>query len=137
MTWRGGWASFQFSIQRPGYLTVPISAGFELDIGPNEEPEILAASAPEHLQRLVIEARRVFHFSTPAGRTVADLRLQAFGAAVLAELTGGALYDPMVNYDAAEDAWNDWSSRADPVTEATRTVDTPAQKAEIEPLPDY
>ena len=52
-------------------------------------------------------------------------------------LEGGALYDPMVNYDAVEGAWNDWSSRADPTTEATRTVDTPAQKAEIEPLPDY
>lgn len=52
-------------------------------------------------------------------------------------LEGGALYDPMTNYDAVEDAWNDWSTRADPATEATRTVDTPAQKAEIEPLPDY
>jgi outer membrane protein len=52
-------------------------------------------------------------------------------------LEGGALYDPMTNYDAVEGAWNDWSSRADPVTEATRTVDTPAQKAEIEPLPQY
>jgi outer membrane protein len=52
-------------------------------------------------------------------------------------LEGGALYDPMTNYDAVEGAWNDWSSRADPITEATRTVDTAAQKAEIEPLPDY
>lgn len=52
-------------------------------------------------------------------------------------LDGGALYDPMVNYDAVEDAWNDWSSRKDPVAEATRTVDTKAQKAEIEPLPQY
>ena len=52
-------------------------------------------------------------------------------------LEGGALYDPMVNYDAVKDAWNDWSSSTDPVTEATRTVDTPAQKAEIEPLSDY
>ena len=52
-------------------------------------------------------------------------------------LEGGALYDPMANYDAVEGAWNDWSSRADPVTEATRTVDTPAQMAEIEALPDY
>ena len=52
-------------------------------------------------------------------------------------LEGGALYDPMTNYDAVEGAWNDWSSRADPTTEATRTVDTPAQKAEIEPLPQY
>lgn len=52
-------------------------------------------------------------------------------------LDGGALYDPMVNYEAVEDAWNDWSSRPDPAIEATRTVDTPAQKAEIEPLPQY
>lgn len=50
-------------------------------------------------------------------------------------LDGGALYDPMVNYEAVEDAWNDWSTRQDPATEATRTVDTEAQKAEIEPLP--
>jgi outer membrane protein len=52
-------------------------------------------------------------------------------------LEGGPLYDPMVNYDAVEGAWNDWSSRPDPTIEATRTVDTPAQKAEIEPLPEY
>lgn len=52
-------------------------------------------------------------------------------------LDGGALYDPMVSYEAVEDAWNDWSSRQDPTTEATRTVDTVAQKAEIEPLPNY
>ena len=52
-------------------------------------------------------------------------------------LEGGALYDPMANYDAVEGTWNDWSSRADPLTEATRTVDTPAQMAEIEALPDY
>lgn len=52
-------------------------------------------------------------------------------------LDGGPLYDPMVNYEAVEDAWNDWSSRPDPKVEATRTVDTPAQKAEIEPLPQY
>jgi outer membrane protein len=52
-------------------------------------------------------------------------------------LEGGPLYDPMVNYEAVEGAWNDWSSRADPATEATRTIDTPAQKADIEPVPEY
>ena len=52
-------------------------------------------------------------------------------------LDGGALYDPSVNYDAVEGAWNDWSSRPDPKAEASRTVDTPAQKAEIQPLPQY
>ncbi|MFM2410544.1 MAG: hypothetical protein RL481_1372 [Pseudomonadota bacterium] len=52
-------------------------------------------------------------------------------------LDGGPLFDPVINYQAVEGAWNDWSSRPDPTVEATRTVDTAAQKAEIEPLPEY
>lgn len=50
-------------------------------------------------------------------------------------LEGGALYDPVADFQKVEDAWNDWSSQADPQVKASRTVDTPAQKAEIEPLP--
>jgi outer membrane protein len=52
-------------------------------------------------------------------------------------LEGGPLYDPVADYERVDDAWNDWSSRPDPTTVSTRTVDTPAQKAEIEPLPTY
>lgn len=52
-------------------------------------------------------------------------------------LDGGPLYDPTVNYDEVKGEWNDWSNRPDPTTQATRTIDTPAQKADIEPLPDY
>ncbi len=52
-------------------------------------------------------------------------------------LEGGPLYDPVADYEAIDDAWNDWSTRPDPKTKATRTIDTPAQKAEIVPLPDY
>jgi outer membrane protein len=52
-------------------------------------------------------------------------------------LEGGTLYDPVADYERVDDAWNDWSSRPDPTTVSTRTVDTPAQKAEIEPLPTY
>ncbi len=52
-------------------------------------------------------------------------------------LEGGPLYDPVAEYDAVKDSWNDWSSKPDPAAKATRTVDTPAQKAEIEPLPKY
>lgn len=52
-------------------------------------------------------------------------------------LEGGPLYDPVAEYERVDEAWNDWSSQPDPVTKATRTVDTPAQKAEIEPLPQY
>jgi outer membrane protein len=52
-------------------------------------------------------------------------------------LESGTLYDPVAEYEKVNDAWNDWSSQPDPATKATRTVDTPAQKAEIEPLPKY
>jgi outer membrane protein len=52
-------------------------------------------------------------------------------------LESGALYDPVAEYERVEGKWNDWSSDPDPTVVATRTVDTPAQKAEIEPLPDY
>lgn len=52
-------------------------------------------------------------------------------------LEGGPLYDPVAEFDAVKDSWNDWASKPDPTAKATRTVDTPAQKAEIEPLPQY
>lgn len=51
-------------------------------------------------------------------------------------LEGGVLYDPVAEYEKVDNAWNDWSSQPDPTVKSTRTVDTPAQKAEIEPLPD-
>ncbi len=52
-------------------------------------------------------------------------------------LEGGALYDPVADYKRVDDAWNDWSSKPDPTVQSTRTIDTPAQKAEIAPLPDF
>jgi outer membrane protein len=51
-------------------------------------------------------------------------------------LEGGVLYDPVAEYEKVDNAWNDWSSQSDPTVKSTRTVDTPAQKADIEPLPD-
>jgi outer membrane protein len=52
-------------------------------------------------------------------------------------LEGTVLYDPVAEYEKVDGAWNDWSSQPDPTTKSTRTVDTPAQKAEIEPLSVY
>ena len=43
----------------------------------------------------------------------------------------GPLYDPQVNYDRVEGKWNDWDRDPDPVPQSTRTVDIPAQDAEI------
>ncbi len=49
-------------------------------------------------------------------------------------LEGGSLYDPVADYDAVKNKWNDWASQPDPTPQATRTIDSPTQKAEIEPL---
>lgn len=51
-------------------------------------------------------------------------------------LDGGPLYDPDINYERVDDMFYDFQSDANPERQATRTVDTSAQKAEIEPLPD-
>ena len=51
-------------------------------------------------------------------------------------LEGGPLYDPAVNYDRIDDMFYDYQSDPNPQPQATRTVDTQPQKAEIEPLPE-
>lgn len=43
----------------------------------------------------------------------------------------GPLYDPTANYDRIRNDIFDWSSDPDPVTQSTRTVDIPAQDADI------
>ncbi len=43
----------------------------------------------------------------------------------------GPLYDPTANYDRIRNNVWDWASDPDPVTEASRTVDIPAQGADI------
>ena len=47
-------------------------------------------------------------------------------------LEGGTLYDPMVNYDRVKGKWFDWDYDRAPTPQATRTVDTPAQNANVE-----
>ncbi|RVQ67745.1 hypothetical protein EKN06_07395 [Croceicoccus ponticola] len=43
----------------------------------------------------------------------------------------GPLYDPTVHYDSVKGAIFDWRMEPDPVAQSTRTVDTPAQDADI------
>jgi hypothetical protein len=77
------------------YGTEPVLCGFEFSDRPYsytfypDEP----ARPPELVERLR-QAVWLYHFWTGAGRTVADLRLQCFGAATLAELVGGVVDDP-------------------------------------------
>ncbi|WP_340264464.1 TolC family outer membrane protein [Sphingobium mellinum] len=46
-------------------------------------------------------------------------------------LETGALYDPMVNYERVKGKWFDWDFDPAPRAQATRTVDTPAQNANV------
>lgn len=48
-------------------------------------------------------------------------------------LEGGALYDPMVNYDRVKGKWFDWDYGTTPTPVATRTVDSVPQNANVNP----
>ncbi|WP_420146310.1 TolC family outer membrane protein [Sphingobium sp.] len=48
-------------------------------------------------------------------------------------LDAGTLYDPMVNYNRVKGKWLDWSFDHKPEPVATRTVDTPTQKPNVDP----
>jgi hypothetical protein len=92
--WRGGWISFRCVADIPGYPPRAFAAGFELDVDVEVEGVPLADDTPDEVRELLGESKALFHFSTPSSRTVGDLRLQSFGAAVLADVCGGAVYDP-------------------------------------------
>ena len=59
--------------------------------------------------------------------------LAAMGLAEARDLgiEGGALYDPLVNYDRVSGRWNDWDRDPEPAAAGTRTVDIPAADAEV------
>ncbi|MHA6767020.1 TolC family outer membrane protein [Sphingobium ummariense] len=48
-------------------------------------------------------------------------------------LESGPLYDPMVNYERVRGKWFDWDFDPKPTPQATRTVDTTAQNANVNP----
>lgn len=64
--------------------------------------------------------------------------LAAIGRAEASDLglDGGPLYDPNVNYERVEGQFHDHQSDPNPEPVATRTVDTTAQTADIEALPE-
>ena len=90
----------------------------------NAEQELLNAQV-----QLVVARRN----SYVAGFTL----LAAMGRAEAQDLglEGGPLYDPDVNYNRVKNVIYDYQSDPNPEPEASRTVDTPAQTADIEPLP--
>ncbi len=91
----------------------------------NAEQELLNA------QVQLVTARRN---SYVAGFTL----LAAMGRAEARDLglDGGPLYDPQVNYERVKDQFYDFQTDPNPEAKATRTVDVPAQTADIEPLPE-
>lgn len=48
-------------------------------------------------------------------------------------LDAGTLYNPMVNYDRVKGKWFDWDFDPAPKVQSTRTVDSPAQNANVDP----
>jgi outer membrane protein len=61
--------------------------------------------------------------------------LAAMGHAEAADLglEGGVLYNPVTNYDRVRNRISDWSDDPTPQPVSTRTVDTPAQNANVNP----
>lgn len=59
--------------------------------------------------------------------------LAAMGRAEARDLgiEGGALYDPLANYERVSDRWSDWDRDPEPQAAGTRTVDIPAADAEV------
>jgi hypothetical protein len=92
--WQNGWISFRCSAQVAGYPRRAFAAGFELDVDGAVEGVALADDTPDEVRELLGQSKALFHLSTPSARTVGDLRLQSFGAAVLADICQGAVYDP-------------------------------------------
>ena len=92
----------------------------------NAEQELLNAQVD-----LVVARRNAY----VAGFSV----LAAMGRAEARDLglEGGVLYDPVANYERVEGKWNDFDRDPTPQPQATRTVDTEAQKATIGPVDDY
>jgi outer membrane protein len=82
----------------------------------NAEQELLQA------QSQLIQAQRN---SYVAGFSL----LAAMGKAEARELglEGGALYDPLANYNHAHQGWSDWADGPAPKAQSTRTIDIPAQ----------
>ncbi|RZV35688.1 MAG: hypothetical protein EX262_01680, partial [Sphingomonadaceae bacterium] len=86
----------------------------------NAEQELLRARS------LLVTARRnayVAGFALLAAMGKAEARDLA--------LEGGALYDPIVNYERVDGRFWDWDRDPDPVAQSTRTVDIPAANADI------
>ena len=74
--------------------------------------------------------------ATPTWSYVAGFSLlAAMGHAEADDLNleTGTLYDPMVNYDRVKGKWFDWDFDPVPKVQSTRTVDSPAQNANVDP----
>jgi len=98
-SWEGGFLPIKLVVI-PGafplaerYGPAPILCGFEFDIHPVSDVHLPSRGAADLLERLR-KADWHYYFRTTIGRNVGDLRLQCFGAATLAELTHGLVFDP-------------------------------------------
>ncbi|MBB3034459.1 TolC family outer membrane protein [Alteriqipengyuania lutimaris] len=99
----------------------------ENSIGNRTVLDVLNAEQELLLSRVeLVTARRNAYV---AGFTL----LAAMGRAEARDLgiEGGALYDPLVNYERVSGKWNDWDRDPDPEAGGTRTIDIPPADAEV------
>ncbi len=77
---------------------------------------------------------RVQHVTAQRNAYVAGFSLLAAMGRVTATdlgLDGGALYDPVANYERVRNKWSDWADDPAPKPVSTRTVDSPTQNATV------
>ena len=134
---RAAYASWQASLQTIQSSRVAVDATAlslegvraENSVGSRTILDILNAEQEALIARVeLVSAQRNAYV---AGFTL----LAAMGHAEADDLglDSGTLYDPMVNYERVEGKWFDWDWGAAPTPVATRTVDTPAQDAKVDP----
>jgi hypothetical protein len=100
--WRGGYLPCEVVETPSAFPAAPrgstgsVPAGFELDISGMDGEQLvrLVAAADPNVAHLLKDAKYVATFSTPASRSVVDVRLQCFAAAALSIVANGILYDP-------------------------------------------
>lgn len=132
---RAAYASWQASLQTIVSSQAAVDAsGLSLEgvraensVGSRTILDILDAEQEALIARVqLVSARRNAYV---AGFTL----LAAMGHAEADDLRleSGALYDPVVNYERVKGKWIDWDFDPAPTAQATRTVDTPAQNANV------
>jgi hypothetical protein len=90
--WPGGYVPVKVE-EVAHYGSIPVLASFEFDVGPSDGTTE-GQDVPGPLGEILTLTRWRCWLVTKTGRSAADLRVQSFAAATLAEVAGGVVFDP-------------------------------------------